>query len=61
MAELHTLNCVECGVAASDLETTGWRAYLDDDVDPEVVVFCSVCALREFGEFRENGQFGGLP
>ncbi len=44
--------CQECGVRA-DGKAAGWRAYradfLDEDSEPIVLVYCPVCAVREFG------------
>jgi hypothetical protein len=39
------LVCAEC-VAESPPDAEGWRAYLDDDC--AAVMFCQVCAAREF-------------
>lgn len=39
------LVCLECD-AESD-EARGWRAYVDED---ELLVYCAVCAAREFDE-----------
>jgi len=38
-----TLECLECGEESG--EARGWRAYVDDD---ELLVYCVVCAIREF-------------
>jgi hypothetical protein len=44
--------CQECAVRA-DEKAAGWRAYradfLDEDSEPTVLVYCPVCAEREFG------------
>jgi hypothetical protein len=44
--DVRPLVCAECG-AESEAEALGWRAYLDDD--EAAVIFCPVCARREFG------------
>jgi hypothetical protein len=48
------LRCIECG--AESKRGLGWEARIAYDPeadDPaEVVVFCPVCAVREFGQFR---------
>ena len=47
------LRCVECGTESD----TAWRwvAYVledpEDEVDPEVALYCPDCAEREFGPF----------
>jgi hypothetical protein len=48
----QTLVCEECG-NESPPDALGWRACLLADEDgplDEVAMFCSVCALREFGD-----------
>jgi hypothetical protein len=49
------LRCIECG--AESERGLDWEARIaydpdDDDEPAEVVVFCPVCAQREFGPFR---------
>jgi hypothetical protein len=49
---LKMLRCIECG--AESKRGLGWEArigYDPEEDDPaEVVVFCPVCAVREFGQ-----------
>jgi hypothetical protein len=50
------LECVECG-RQSDPKARGWQGHLvecDDDGEDEVVFFCPLCALREFGDVRRR-------
>jgi RNA polymerase subunit RPABC4/transcription elongation factor Spt4 len=42
---VSTRACLECGRLWVD-ETEHWRAYLDED--GEVLLYCPVCASREF-------------
>jgi hypothetical protein len=44
------LTCEECGREQPACES-GWKAYLttDEDEPAEAVVYCPVCAEREFG------------
>jgi hypothetical protein len=46
------LECVECGRVSGEDER-GSTAHLTDDKPEEVVVFCSECDEREFGEPAE--------
>jgi len=43
--------CIECGVET--VEAKGWRAFIDYPEDEGdklgVVLYCALCALREFG------------
>jgi hypothetical protein len=52
------MECQECGLAvARDANAEGWRAYRYDDSgddEPMVLIYCPVCAEREFGPFPEN-------
>jgi hypothetical protein len=53
------MQCVECG-AEADERAAGWRAMLAADVDErgedaEVVIYCRMCAEREFGPPRLTG------
>jgi hypothetical protein len=54
------MRCVECERESEDAE--GWRAYLvgdpDDDGDeaPAVIVYCRLCAEREFGLQRPRAR-----
>lgn len=41
------LTCLECGVSWLDASER-WRIYLTDDDCPEPVLYCQVCATREF-------------
>ena len=43
-----TLSCIECERRLGD-RSERWRAYVTDDEPPEVVVYCDLCADREFG------------
>jgi hypothetical protein len=48
------LRCEECGAKASG-SARGWRAYLaepDSEEDDGTVMYCPVCAAREFGPFE---------
>jgi hypothetical protein len=45
---VETISCVECKVAWVD-PSERWRVYLTDDDVPETVVYCHLCAEREFG------------
>jgi hypothetical protein len=42
------LACIECGRRWTD-RSERWRAYLTDDDPPRVIVYCELCAEREFG------------
>jgi hypothetical protein len=56
-AELY---CCECG-CPSAASASGWRCYIvdiDDDGRDEVVLFCPVCAAREFGARAAVGRIG---
>jgi hypothetical protein len=57
------LRCEECGKeATSEVEAHHWRAYLtvaEEDEPEEVVVLCSDCAKREFGD--DHGENSGNP
>jgi hypothetical protein len=53
-AETHVLaiECVECG-AVAEATAHGWKAYVGGGFEEEpleVVVFCPVCAVREFDD-----------
>lgn len=50
------LICVEC-TTQSDDTASRWRAYLGSD--EEVVIFCPVCAAREFGNAARATGSGG--
>ena len=41
------LECIECGARSE--EGQGWKAYLYEET-PEVLVYCTKCAQREFEE-----------
>jgi hypothetical protein len=43
----ETLACIECGKKATG-HAVGFKAYVADD--GELVMYCPVCAEREFGE-----------
>ena len=43
----HVLVCVECG-SDSLPKARGWRAYR---LDSELLIYCPVCAVREFDDF----------
>jgi hypothetical protein len=55
------LRCIEC--RRESASGRRWRAYLahdpDDDDPPEVAVFCTSCAEREFGSVGEFGDSWG--
>lgn len=45
------LTCEECGCWSGELGK-GWVAYRCDDIDnpePELALFCPLCAAEEFG------------
>lgn len=44
------LCCIECA-SEDDGELDGWRAYLLEE-ELDVLVYCPVCAMREFGPPR---------
>jgi hypothetical protein len=45
---VETISCVECNVPWVD-PSERWRVYLTDEDVPETVVYCHLCAEREFG------------
>jgi hypothetical protein len=45
---VETINCVECKFPWID-PSERWRVYLTDEELPEMVVYCHLCAEREFG------------
>jgi hypothetical protein len=45
---VETISCIECKTAWID-PSERWRVYLTDDELPELVVYCDLCAEREFG------------
>jgi hypothetical protein len=44
------LHCLECKCAWTD-PTERWRMYATDDVEPEVGLYCPLCAAFEFGDY----------
>lgn len=53
------MRCVECDRESEEAE--GWRAYLvgdpdGDDEAPSVIVYCRLCAEREFGLQRPRAR-----
>ncbi len=54
VAVVVTLTCIECEspwVEASER----WRMYLSDDDPREAVLYCHLCARREFGPWETIG------
>lgn len=50
--QVHQLHCLECQAESSG-KAEGWKAYVGGgyEGDPiEVLVYCPVCAAREFGD-----------
>jgi hypothetical protein len=45
---VETITCIECKAAWID-PSERWRVYLTDDDLREMVVYCDLCAEREFG------------
>lgn len=46
---VELLVCIECSAEWLREDPTRWRAYLTSDDPPEVLIYCEVCASREFG------------
>jgi hypothetical protein len=46
----RTLRCQECPATSADGRALGWVAFLTRDDPPEIIIYCPICAEREFGE-----------
>jgi hypothetical protein len=46
---VELLRCIECAAEWRKDSSARWRAYLTDSRPPEIAVYCSDCAEREFG------------
>ena len=44
------IRCIECSEEWRPDETTLWRAYLTEELPPELILYCPSCAKREFDE-----------